>query len=499
MTQSAYGMVAKAQMSASPRLQQAVRLLQMSAVEFEQELQQQLANNPFLEDGDSGDQMSSDTVAAEIAVAGAENETASGAADPLTDTAVFDHAVAGSSSEVAVSSLEAAEWGELPAPGFETPSRGAGGDPDADPYHWISAETSLREHLHQQIGGAQLSERERLAAALVIETLDDDGYLRDDVNETALPLQLDEPLSTDEIAAGIRIVQQFDPAGVAARDLPECLTLQLRALARDTPGRALAVKLVNGHLELLARREYSALQRRLDCSGPALHEAHCLIRRLDPRPGERFTAPRTDYVVPDVLVVMQKGRLTAVINPAVMPRARLNRGCIDLLRRSNNGKYPAMQQQLQEARWLLRNAEQRYLTIKRVAEAIVARQRAFFQYGEIALKPLILREVADELELHESTLSRATANKYMATPRGIFEFRHFFSRQLATDTGGTCSATAVRALIKEMIEAESRDAPLSDVSLAKMLTENGICVARRTVAKYRNQLKMPPREMRYLP
>jgi RNA polymerase sigma-54 factor len=275
--------------------------------------------------------------------------------------------------------------------------------------------------------------------------------------------------------------------------------LQLRAMPRHTPALQLARTLVGSHLEALARHDYCGLQRRLDCSAPSLAKAHALIRTLDPRPGQKYAMARTEYIVPDVLVTLRKGRLNPVMNPAVMPRARLNRGCIDLLRQSHNGSYPAMQQQLQEARWLLRNAEQRHLTILRVASAVIARQRAFFQYGEIALKPLMLREVADELGLHESTLSRATANKYMATPRGVFEFRHFFSRQLATETGGTCSATAVRAMIKELIEAESRDAPLSDVSLARKLTEHGVCVARRTVAKYRNQLKMPPWELRYLP
>ncbi len=502
MTQSAYGLSAKQNMAVSPRLQQAVRLLQMSATELQLEIQQQLASNPFLEENETGDELAAEFVAAEIAVAGAENETVSGASD--AEATVFDR---GESQvpehapehglEIEVQGLDAGDWNEVPTPGFETMPRGVGGDPDTDPYNWISAETGLREHLRQQVCGVRLGERERLAAVLVIETLEDDGYLREDVSETVAGLALDEPFSAEEIAAGIRVVQQLDPAGVGARDLSECLGLQLRALSAETPSRALALLLVGGHLELLAKRDYGALQHRLDCSEPALKQAHALIRSLNPRPGEGFTAPRTDYVVPDVIVALHKGKLAALINPAVMPRARLNRGCIDLLRRARDSKYPAMQQQLQEARWLLRNVEQRYLTIRRVADAIVTRQRAFFQYGEIALKPLMLREVADELGLHESTLSRATSNKYMATPRGIFEFKHFFSRQLSTDTGGTCSATAVRALIQEMIEQENRDAPLSDVVLAKKLSEHGICVARRTVAKYRNQLKISPWESRY--
>lgn len=495
MTQSSFSIAARQQMSASPQLQQAMRLLQMSALEFQEEFQQELASNPFLEEGEPGEQ------SAEVAAADQANEITALRQDGESgsDMAQFEaesdrYTVDG----VEVSSLQAADWNELPAPGFETLSRGISGDPEADPCNWVSAETTLREHLHAQVCGIQLDERQRLAAVLVIETLDDNGYLRDDVADTALALELEQPLSDAEIAEGIRIVQQFDPAGVGARDLPECLMLQLRAVPAGTPGRSLAMKLT-GHLELLAKRDHRELQRRLDCSEPAIHEAHALIRTLEPHPGSNFAAARVDYVVPDVIVVRQKGKLNAVINPAVMPRARLNSGCIDLLRMSRDGKYPAMQQQLQEARWLLRNIEQRYVTIKQVAEAIVARQRAFFEYGEIALKPLLLREIADELGLHESTLSRATSKKYMATPRGTFEFKHFFSRKLSTDTGGSCSATAVRAAIKEMIEGENREAPLSDVSLAKMLTENGICVARRTVTKYRNQLKLPPVELRCQP
>ncbi|MDP3294609.1 MAG: RNA polymerase factor sigma-54 [Nevskia sp.] len=505
MTQSSFAIAARQQMSASPQLQQAMRLLQMSALEFQEEFQQELASNPFLEEGESGGEPGAEAAAADAGSAEPANESSAQRldADSAHDTAPFEaehdsYSVDG----VEVLSLQAADWNELPAPGFESLSRGVSGDPEADPCNWVSAETTLREHLHGQVCGIQLDQRQRLAAVLVIETLDDQGYLRDPVADTALALELEPslaaPLSEAEIAEGIRIVQQFDPAGVAARDLPECLSLQLRALAPATPGRELAVKLT-GHLELLARRDYRELQRRLDCSEPAIHEAHALIRTLEPHPGSHFAAARVDYVVPDVIVVRQKGKLNTVINPAVMPRARLNSGCIDLLRLSRDGKYPAMQQQLQEARWLLRNIEQRYVTIQQVAEAIVARQKAFFEYGEIALKPLLLREIADELGLHESTLSRATSKKYMATPRGTFEFKHFFSRRLSTDTGGSCSATAVRAAIKEIIEGENRDAPLSDVSLAKMLTENGICVARRTVTKYRNQLKLPPVEMRCQP
>jgi RNA polymerase sigma-54 factor len=472
---------AKQQLAVSPRLQQAVRLLQMSALEFTQELQEALANNPFLEEPEAAE--------SEGAAPGEVRTDAAAVEEPAFDGA-----------DVVVEELPSEAAAEDPFANADLPGRTVGErGGDLEPYDWVSEKPGLRDLLREQVCGQSLSPRERLVAALVIETLDDDGYLRGDVTETAaaLPQPLDPPLGEDEIQAAVRIVQNFEPLGVAARSLQECLLLQLDALPDETRELELARRLVRGHLELLARHDYPALQRRLDCGDGSLRQAHALIRTLDPRPGQRYAQVESDYVVPDVIVRPVKGKLTAVVNPAVLPRARLNRGYIELFRRArDSGGNPALQQQLQEARWLLRNAEQRFVTIKRVADAIVARQRAFFAYGEIALKPLVLRAVADELGLHESTVSRATGNKYMATPRGLFEFKHFFSRQLATGTGGTCSATAVRALIKEMIEAENPEDPLSDVVLAQRLTAQGIQVARRTVAKYRTQLKLPPAELR---
>lgn len=493
MSQTAFALSNKQQLSMSPRLQQAVRLLQMSALEFQQELLQQLADNPFLEDSEPAADAQADDDGA------ATDDDRESLAATAEASAGDEHAQAPAEPEA--SPLEAVDFDDLPNTSAELPDsdRSISSDGNHDPCQWLHAEISLRSHLHEQIRGARLSERVALAAALVIETLGDDGYLREDLAEVARDLALDEPLSDEEMAAGIETVQQFDPLGVAARDLSECLGLQLRALDPATPGRKLALRLVASHLNLLGRHDYTSLRRHLDCSADALLLAHSLIRRLDPKPGERFTAPRTDYVEPDVLVVEQRGRLMTVINPAVLPRARLNRDCVDLMRQVSGQRHPAMLAQLQEARWLLRNAAQRHMTIRRVAEVIVSRQRGFFQYGAVAMRPLLLRDVADELGLHESTLSRATANKYMATPRGTYEFRHFFSRQLPTSTGGTCSAAAVRALIRDMIETENCDEPLSDVHLARLLTDSGICVARRTVAKYRNQLKLPAWELRHLP
>ncbi|HZP13188.1 MAG TPA: RNA polymerase factor sigma-54 [Nevskiaceae bacterium] len=436
------------QLQASPRLQQAVRLLQMSALQFEQELEQQLERNPFLEPGEDIPEASNDAEARAV----------------------------------------------IPDRRAASVMRASGDD--ADVADWARAPTSMRDFLREQLCATTLPEPVRLAAGAVIESLDDDGYLRQDVAELARSLPPGTPLTAAALAEGLRVVRSFEPAGVGAHDLCDCLALQLEALSEDTPVRALALTIVRYQLDLLARHDYASIRRALRCSDDDLHAAHALIKQMHPRPGRQISADGADYVVPDVFVFQRNGTLTTQINAALMPKLRLNQVYVDLMRRSRNGSHAAMSRQLQEARWLLRNAEQRFVTIKRVADAIVTRQRAFFVYGDIALKPLVLREIADELMLHESTVSRATAHKYMATPRGLFEFKHFFSRQLATRTGGRCSAAAVQALIREMIAAENGATPLSDIDLACQLGAQGIRVARRTVTKYRTRMRLPPADLR---
>lgn len=347
---------------------------------------------------------------------------------------------------------------------------------------------SLREHLRSQLNSPPLSERERLAAEAVIDALDDDGYLRTRLRDSLAIAGNLPPLSTDELESAIKLVQELEPAGVGARDLGECLMLQLLTIEHDRPGRCLAMSLVQGGLDLLARRDWSGLQRRFDCSEASLRLAHGLIRRLDTRPGCRYARAARDFIVPDVIVLENRGQMIATINPALLPRKRRSHGQAALERH-----YDLAARDGADAH---ATGNARNSTILRVAEVIVRKQHAFFVYGEIALRPLSLRQIADELGLHESTISRATGNKYMATPRGLFEFRHFLPRELATDSGEQCSSSAVRALLREMIDAEPASQPLSDVVLARRLTERGIRVARRTVAKYRAMMKLPPAELR---
>ncbi|KXU82287.1 RNA polymerase sigma-54 factor [Paraburkholderia monticola] len=477
----------------TPRLQQSVRLLQLSALEFQQELRTALDTNPFLEYDSSETE--------DVALAGTTSGEEAGAL-PAADTLAPTEPDGSSSAEGAsADSLEGASQDDMPADfSGDYGSRGSArqnGDADgSDPADWARSQPTLREQLHDALRLYRLDDRDRAVARFIIEALDDDGYLRQSLADLADSVDLEPELSEEELLVALRLVQSLDRPGLGARSLSECLALQINALPADTPGRDVARQIVEHHLERLARREQAELQKQIGCSADELRVACALVRKLDPKPGNCYGRAEDNYVVPDVIVRQARNKWVVSINPAVQPRARIHRMYAQLFAQSAGASRSPLAQQLQEARWLIRNAQQRFDTIQRVAECIVTHQKAFFQYGEIALKPMVLRDVADELGLHESTISRATGNKYMATPRGIFEFKHFFPRELGTESGGTCSAAAVRALLKEMIAAENTRDPLSDVTLAKMLADQGVLVARRTVAKYRHLMKVPPAELR---
>ncbi|MFT4173321.1 MAG: RNA polymerase factor sigma-54 [Rhodocyclaceae bacterium] len=484
---------AKQHLSLTPRLQQSVKLLQLSSLEFVQEIQQALVSNPFLEEEEATGE---DSTASEQDVPEGYGMTTepldSLEAPPATDAPI---------QEDAGSLPETHEFEGEGSADYDAPSRQRDASRDSNDFtEWMSEQVNLREHLYQELRAYRLSERDRALAVLIIDSLDDDGYLRDSLEELMALIAddalLEDGIDESELLAALHLVQNLDPLGVGARDLSECLSLQLAAMPERDDTHTLATQIVQHHLSRLAARDSAELRRTLGCDSTQLQAAFALIRQLDPRPGARFNARQADYIIPDVIVRKVQGKWMAAANPAVMPRARLNKTYAQMFQRSQCSDRAPLAQQLQEAHWLLRNAEQRFVTIQRVAQAIVTRQRTFFEYGDVALKPLVLRQIAEELGIHESTVSRATSNKYMATPRGIFELRHFFSRELATDTGGKCSAAAIRALLKEMIDAESADAPLSDVSLTQMLADQGVIVARRTVSKYRGMMKVAPAELR---
>ncbi|XUW90246.1 RNA polymerase factor sigma-54 [Burkholderia sp. M6-3] len=476
----------------TPRLQQSVRLLQLSSLEFQQELRTALDTNPFLE-YDSSD---TEDVALATATSGEEQ-----GALPATDAVAAAEPDSLPAEAATSESLDSGGPDDMPGDfsgdySSRSSARQNGDSDGSDPAEWARSQPTLREQLHDALRLYRLDDRDRAVARFVIEALDDDGYLRQDLADLADSVDLEPELTEEELLVALRLVQSLDRPGLGARSLSECLLLQVNALPADTPGRDVARQIVEHHLERLARREQAELQKQIGCSAEELRVACALVRKLDPKPGNCYGRTEDNYVVPDVIVRQVRNKWVVTINPAVQPRARIHRMYAELFAQSAGASRSPLAQQLQEARWLIRNAQQRFDTIQRVAECIVAHQKAFFQYGEIALKPMVLRDVADELGLHESTISRATGNKYMATPRGIFEFKHFFPRELGTESGGTCSAAAVRALLKEMIAAENTRDPLSDVTLAKMLADQGVLVARRTVAKYRHLMKVPPAELR---
>ncbi|HYG56388.1 MAG TPA: RNA polymerase factor sigma-54 [Burkholderiales bacterium] len=437
----------------TPQVQQALRLLQMSALEFQQEMEEALAANPFLEESaQPGD--------------GATPAEADG--PPPEEFIVPQEASGGS----APADRDQEEWGGI---GEATPT--------------------LQDHLKQQLLISPMAERDRALAHMVIDSLDDDGYFKVSFDELAALVPAEHDVRPEDFGPALRLVQSLDPAGVAARNLEECLMLQLNALPPATPALECARAIVRGNLQLLGNREWARLQHAVGCDETTLHKARSLIKSLDPKPGQRFGDGDARYVIPDVIVRKQRDRWVAIINPASLPRVRLNRAYADAAQSRGNGNQ-SLSRQLQEARWLLRSIEQRFATIQRVADAIVARQRGFFEYGEVAMKPLTLKLIAGELGLHESTVCRVTNNKYMATPRGLFEFKHFFSRKLATESGGAASATAVRAVMKELIAAEDPRAPLSDAELARLLAQQGLRVARRTITKYRALMRLPSVDVR---
>jgi RNA polymerase sigma-54 factor len=330
---------------------------------------------------------------------------------------------------------------------------------------------------------------------VLIEALDDDGYLTQSLEELAEILPDELEIEPEELQIALKHLQHFEPTGVGARSAQECLALQLTPLPADAV-RDLALTIVRQHLELLAARDFVKLKKLTGCDDEALRTAHALIKSLNPRPGAQFTPLDARYITPDVIVKKVRNQWVASINPDAYPRLRINRLYAQMLAGHRRAEQGGLSGQLQEARWLIKNVQQRFDTILRVSQSVVDRQRQFFEHGEVAMRPLVLREIADILGLHESTVSRVTTQKYMATPRGIFELKYFFGSHVATDTGGACSATAIRALIKQLVSAEDPKKPLSDSQIADILGQQGIVVARRTIAKYREALNIPPVNLR---
>ncbi|HEY8877446.1 MAG TPA: RNA polymerase factor sigma-54 [Roseateles sp.] len=474
----------------SPRLQHAVRLLQMSSLDFAAMLRDTLGRNPFLE-AEDGDAADGEDAALPLAAVGddagpAELPLSSLMDDAAAADAAADLPIAANDPDAALAPDDGGDR-DLWTADSAGPRRAEDGELSA--LDMMAVETSLSTHLRGQLNVLPLSARDLALACTIVESLDDDGYLRTALEELVDITDLDPAPDLQEMQFALKLVQSLDPAGVAARDVGECLLLQLPSI--DCPEtRGLAQTIVTHHLSALAARDVASLARQLDES-PARVEAVCdRIRRLDPRPGWRFGSSQVPYVVPDVIVKKVRGQWTVQLNPAIVPKVRLNQVYARLFQRHRTPANAELGAHLQEARWTLRNVEQRFSTILDVAEAIVRRQHNFLDYGAMAMKPLGLKEIAEEVGIHESTVSRVTNNKYMATPVGVLELKYFFSRAMISANGSACSGTAIRGLIKDIIEAESADAPLSDAEITRQLAQQGLVVARRTVTKYRQMLKI---------
>ena len=451
----------------TPQLQQSIRLLQMSTLELDQELDAFAQENPFLERVENGD-----------------NDESSGKPDEFTLQPPSSSAPADESA-AEPAPLSESDWEK------DSPWAGLNDEEDGD-YRTITAESvDLRNHLNSQLGVTQLSEHDKRIVALLIDALDEDGYLTQNLDELAAMLPLELEIEPIELHTALHHLQNFDPPGVGARSLSECLLLQLAVLPADTPYLEQARILAKQHLNLLASRDFAKLKRLLHCDDEALRAIQHLITRLNPRPGAAYAHTDTRYIQHDVEVKKVKERWVASLNPEVIPKLRINRIYADILRRNRESGGQYLSSQMQEAKWMIKNIQQRFDTILRVSQAIVDRQRQFFEHGEVAMRPLVLREIAEAVGLHESTISRVTTQKYMHTPQGIFELKYFFGSSCATETGGACSATAIRALIKQLVAAENQQKPLSDSQIAEILVKQGIVVARRTVAKYREAMQIP--------
>ncbi|MDR1275694.1 MAG: RNA polymerase factor sigma-54 [Candidatus Accumulibacter sp.] len=458
----------------TPQLQQSIRLLQLSTVELEQEVERYLQENPLLQRAEEEDYAARPSPSADGA-------PASGDASPEN----------GADTDIPLASADDVWTGdELPTP---VASPGTPDDDDNDDFQNVQATTtSLREHLSWQLGMMSLPDRDRALIQCLIDALDENGYLTaslDDLVET-LPRAL--RVEPRELQIALKHLQHFDPLGVGARSPRECLVLQLEALPPDET-RELALQIVEDHLYLLANRDFSKLKKRIDCDDEDLRKAHLLIQSLNPHPGAEYAVLNTRYIIPDIVVHKLRGQWTASVNSEAYPRLRVNTLYARILARHRGSTLAG---HLQEARWLVKNIQQRFETILKVAQSIVAAQRQFFDYGEIAMRPMVLRQISDALDMHESTVSRVTTQKYMATPRGIFEMKYFFGSHVATEAGGACSATAIRALMRQLVAEEDPETPLSDMRISEILGRQGIVVARRTVAKYREALNIPPVKFR---
>ncbi len=481
------------QLTMTPQLQQAIKLLQLSTLDLHQEVQQALESNPMLE---------------------LESEGLERDAEKNNDEAAFDipetppNAPAESNhsaeSRETFESNSETEWNdkipdELPVDSAwddvyqPTTPTSASEDREFDFTSRTSSRQSLRDHLEWQLNLVPLSDTDQLIGLSIIDDINPDGYFSTATEQLTQSFDPSFDIEEDEVAAVLKLIQQFDPPGVACRNLRECLQIQLRQLPVNEPFRDLALTIVDRHLDTLGGRDHNSLIRKLRITEADLGAAVRLIQTLNPKPGSSIETEDAEYIVPDVVVKKKEDHWTVELNGDVMPRVRINNDYASLIKRADASRDNTyMKNQLQEARWLLKSLQSRNETLMKVATCIVEQQQGFLDFGEEAMKPMVLHDIAEAVGMHESTISRVTTQKYMHTPRGIFELKYFFSSHVSTISGGECSSTAIRAIIKKLVAAENPKKPLSDNKIATLLSDQGIKVARRTIAKYRESMNIPP-------
>ncbi|MEP5568507.1 MAG: RNA polymerase factor sigma-54 [Halioglobus sp.] len=483
------------QLTMTPQLQQAIRLLQLSTLDLQQEIQEALDSNPMLE-------VTEEDVSQEAAAETADDTVSQQGDGPLenleqsidTEGETLAQAETTASTDVLPDDLPVdTQWEDL-LPSSSAPATPFNDDlADGDFENRNTSRESLHEQLLWQLNLTRLSDSDRLIALAIIDATDDNGRLQATLEEIHESFDPEMDIELDEVVAVLHRLQQFEPAGVCVRDLQECLQVQLQQLPASTPHLDQARLILNRHLPQLASGDFSQIMRRARLKEEQLKDALALIQTLDPNPGETFAPQEVEYVVPDVYVSKKEGRWLVELNPDIAPKLRINNEYASLIKRADSSADNTfLKDNLQEARWFLKSLQSRNETLLKVATRIVEHQRNFLEYGEEAMKPLVLADIAELVEMHESTISRVTTQKYMHTPRGVFELKYFFSSHVSTTAGGECSSTAIRALIKKLVAAENARKPLSDNKITQLLEEQGIKVARRTIAKYRETLLIPP-------
>ncbi len=477
------------QLTMTPQLQQAIRLLQLSTLDLQQEIQEALESNPLLEIEEGSDSLSGDSALAEDNHHSKE-ETASVDVDSIdTNQALENNDLP---DELPIDST----WDDYISASSAPASLSGSGGSDDDMVFQGETSENIQDHLLWQMRLTPFSDTDMAIAVAIIDSIDESGYLTISAEEILQSLDDDE-IEIDEVECVIKRIQMFDPIGSGSRTPQECLMVQLNQFAPDTPWLTEAKLLINEYSELLGSKDYRTLMRKTRLREHELKEAMRLLQTLNPRPGSALVTGEPEYVIPDVSVMKKNGRWQVELNPDSLPKLNVNQQYAAMSRNAKNasdGQF--IRSHMQEAKWFIKSLESRNETLLKVANCIVQQQVGFFEHGPEMMKPMVLNDVAEMVDMHESTISRVTTQKYMHTPRGIFELKYFFSSHVATDTGGECSSTAIRALIKKLVAAEKPNKPLSDSKIAQLLADQGIQVARRTIAKYRESLSIPPSNQR---